>query len=76
MQLLEMSDERTRELKLLEYSRLDYLTFTERRIYLRAGGIDGEEEEPEPVEAWKKYLAMAVVLLYNLGSAFYVCLFG
>jgi hypothetical protein len=72
---LEGLEGKSKEIKLLEYSRLDFLSHAERRVYLR-NKLELEEEEVEPVSACAKYSAWASLVLVNCGFAFYVCLFG
>ena len=38
--------------------------------------IEDDFVAQRPVSAWKKYLALTFVAFWNMGLAFYVCLFG
>jgi hypothetical protein len=65
-----------KQIKLLEYARLDFLSASERRIYLRNRLEVEEEGEEEGVSPWAKALAWVAIVGYNLAFSFYVCLFG
>lgn len=67
---------RFRELRLLEYQRLDFMNPAERKIYLRNQLSLKKEETIDPVEPWKKMLGWSFVVFANLFMGLYIVLFG
>jgi hypothetical protein len=65
-----------REIKMLEYQRIDFMPEAERRIYMRNQIETKQEEVLEPIEPWKKVLGWLLVVLLNLFMGFYIFLFG
>ena len=61
-EILNIPDEHTRQLRLLEYSRLDYLTMPERRIYLKnkmevgRSGTDADRRHTKRLETHSECL--------------------
>jgi hypothetical protein len=73
--LLELPED-LREIRLLEYQRLDFMSPSERKIYVRNQIELIREEPPPPIEPWKKALGWVFLVFINLVMAFYVFLFG
>lgn len=65
-----------RELRLLEYQRMDFLTPTERRIYARNMISFQDHEQKEPISWGLKLLGWVLVLIINGAFGAYVAYFG
>jgi len=65
-----------RELRLLEYQRLDFMSPPERKMYIRNQIDYTREMPPDPIRPWKKCLGWLVIILLNLFFGFFVLLFG
>lgn len=73
--LLEMDPE-FRELKLLEFQRLDFMNHSERKMYTRNQVDLSRDMAPHPIELWKKILGWSLLILLNLFFGLYVFLWG
>jgi multidrug efflux pump subunit AcrA (membrane-fusion protein) len=71
---LEFGDKQ--ECRLIELARFELLTAAERKIYLENGGLADDEEPPEPVHAWKKYVGGVVMLGLMVIPTLFLLLFG
>lgn len=67
-------DNDMKEVRLLEYARMMKLSKVERKIYFQNRLVF--ETELAPVDRLKKIMGWILIILYSVGTAFYVCLFG
>ncbi|GMI36954.1 hypothetical protein TeGR_g4660, partial [Tetraparma gracilis] len=67
-------DDDMKEVRLLEYARMMKLSKVERRIYFTNRLVF--ETELQPVGIAKKVAGWVLIILYCVGTAFYICLFG
>jgi hypothetical protein len=67
-------DDDMKEVRLLEYARMMKLSKVERRIYFTNRLVF--ETDLQPVGIAKKVAGWILIILYCVGTAFYICLFG